>query len=98
MGIFIPLDAFPIERRTNLEPTAEKGIFIEYNKTSKACSVYIPTLGKAMVWRDMKFEEDKCNTGFDPMVLKLYMMYILYLNHGEELKAKALPLIDILYR
>ena len=27
------------------------------------------------------------------MVLKLYMMYILYLNHGEELKAKALPLI-----
>ena len=27
---------------------------------------------------------------FDPMVLKLYMMYILYLNHGKELKAKAL--------
>ena len=27
------------------------------------------------------------------MVLKLYMKYILYLNHGEELKAKALPLI-----
>ena len=27
------------------------------------------------------------------MVLKLYMMYVLYLNHGKELKAKALPLI-----
>ena len=27
------------------------------------------------------------------MVLILYMMYILYLNHGKELKAKALPLI-----
>ena len=25
------------------------------------------------------------------MVLKLYMMYILYLNHGKELKANALP-------
>ena len=27
------------------------------------------------------------------MLLKLYMMYILYLNHGKELKAKVLPLI-----
>ena len=27
------------------------------------------------------------------MVLKYYMMYILYLNHGEELKAKAPPFI-----
>ena len=27
------------------------------------------------------------------MVLKLYMMYILYLNHGKELKANA-PAID----
>ena len=27
------------------------------------------------------------------MVLKLYMMYMLYLNHGKELNAKALPLI-----
>ena len=30
---------------------------------------------------------------FWPMVLKMYMMYILYLNHGEELKTKDLPLI-----
>ena len=27
------------------------------------------------------------------MVLKLYTMYVLYLNHGKELKSKALPLI-----
>ena len=27
------------------------------------------------------------------MVLKLYMIYMLHLNHGEDLKAKALPLI-----
>ena len=27
------------------------------------------------------------------MVLKLYMMYILYLSHGKDLKDKALPLI-----
>ena len=30
---------------------------------------------------------------FWPHVLKLYMMYTLYLNHGKELKSKALPLI-----
>ena len=31
------------------------------------------------------------------MVLKLYMIYILYLNHGKELKDKSLSLIWFFY-
>ena len=30
------------------------------------------------------------------MVLRLYMIYILYLNHGEDLKTKALA-IDLVF-
>ena len=31
----------PSEKRTKLEPTAEKGIFVGYNETSKAYRIYI---------------------------------------------------------
>jgi hypothetical protein len=34
----------PTERRTKLEPTAEKGILVGYNETSNAYMVYIPAL------------------------------------------------------
>ena len=33
----------PSEKRTKLEPTAEKGIFVGYNETSKAYRIYIPS-------------------------------------------------------
>jgi hypothetical protein len=49
----------PSEKRTKLEPTAEKGIFVGYSETSKAYRIYIPSLKKTMVRRDVKFEEDK---------------------------------------
>ena len=32
----------PKEKRTKLEPTAEKGIFVGYSETSKAFRIYIP--------------------------------------------------------
>jgi hypothetical protein len=36
----------PSEKRTKLEPTTEKGIFVGYNETSKAYHIYILSLRK----------------------------------------------------
>jgi hypothetical protein len=49
----------PSEKRTKQEPTIEKGILVGYSETSKAYRIYIPTLRKAVVRRDVKFEEDR---------------------------------------
>jgi hypothetical protein len=51
----------PSEKRTKLEATTEKGIFVGYNETSKAYKVYILSLRKTLVRRDVKFEEDKAS-------------------------------------
>ena len=48
----------PLEKRTKLEPISKKDIFVGYNKTSKAYRIYIPSLRKIVVRRDVKFEED----------------------------------------
>ena len=47
----------PSEKRTKLEPTVEKGIFVGYDETSKAFRIYLPSLRKVVVRRDVKFEE-----------------------------------------
>ena len=49
----------PKEKRTKLEPTTEKGIFVGYRETSKAFRIYIPARRKVVVRRDMKFDEDR---------------------------------------
>jgi len=49
----------PEEKRTKLEPTAEKGIFVGYSETSKAYRIYIPALRKTVLRRDVRFEEEK---------------------------------------
>jgi hypothetical protein len=49
----------PSKKRTKLEPTAEKGIFVSYSKTSKDFHIYIPSLRKTVVQRDVRFEEDR---------------------------------------
>jgi hypothetical protein len=49
----------PSEKRTKLEPTSKKGIFVGYNETSKAYRIYIPTQQKLVVRRDVKFKEDR---------------------------------------
>jgi hypothetical protein len=48
----------PVEKRTKLEPSSEKGIFVGYNETSKAYMIFIPVQQKTMVSRDVKFEEN----------------------------------------
>jgi hypothetical protein len=47
----------PSDKRTKLDSTVAKGIFNGYNKTSKAYRIYVPTLKKTMVRRDVRFEE-----------------------------------------
>ena len=49
----------PSEKRTKLEPTAEKGIFVGYDETLKAFRIYLPSQRKVVVRRDVKFEEEK---------------------------------------
>jgi hypothetical protein len=48
----------PNEKRTTLEPSSIKDIFVGYSKTSKAYQIYIPTQRKSMVNRYVHFEED----------------------------------------
>lgn len=47
------------EKRTKLEPTAEKGIFVDYSETSKAYWIYILLQRKIVVRRDVRFEEER---------------------------------------
>jgi hypothetical protein len=46
------------EKKTKIEPTIEKGIFVGYSETSKAFRIYIPSLRKAILRRVVRFEED----------------------------------------
>jgi hypothetical protein len=43
-------------KRTKLEPSIWKGLFVGYNETSKAYKVYIQEHKKIVVSRDVKFE------------------------------------------
>ena len=48
----------PSEKRKKLEHIAERGIFIGYSETSKAFCIYLPSLRKTVLRRDVRFEED----------------------------------------
>ena len=48
----------PSEKRTKLEPTAEKGIFVGYDETAKDFHIYLPSHRKVVVRRDVNFEEE----------------------------------------
>jgi hypothetical protein len=48
----------PSEKRTKLELTAERGIFVGYSETSKAFFIYLPSSRKIVLRRDVIFEED----------------------------------------
>ena len=56
---FLTYSHVPKERRTKLEPIVEKAIFVGYSETSKSYRIYIPSLRRFVVRRDVKFEEDK---------------------------------------
>ena len=49
----------PSEKRTKLEPTAKKGIFVGYDETWKAFRIYLPSQRKVVVRREVKFEEER---------------------------------------
>jgi hypothetical protein len=49
----------PSEKRKKLEPLAERGIFVGYSETSKAFRIYLPSLRKTVLRRDVRFEEDE---------------------------------------
>jgi hypothetical protein len=49
----------PFEKRTKLEPTTKRGIFVGYSETSKAFRIYFPSLRKIVLRRDVRFEEDR---------------------------------------
>jgi hypothetical protein len=48
----------PMEKRTKLDPSREKGIFVGYSKTSKAYKIFILAWRKTVVSIDVKFEEN----------------------------------------
>ena len=47
----------PSEKRTKLEATGERGIFVGYDETSKAFCIYLPAHKKVVVRREVGFEE-----------------------------------------
>ena len=53
------LNNVPSDKRTKLDSTSEKGIFVGYNETSKAYRVYALALKKTVVKRDVRFKEEK---------------------------------------
>eukprot|EP00253_Pinus_taeda_P014831 PITA_14831 len=49
----------PKEKRTKLDLTTDKGIFVGYSETSKTYRIYIPAQRKVVVRQDVKFEEER---------------------------------------
>ena len=54
---FLTYSHVPSEKRTKLEPAAEKGIFVGYDETLKAFWIYLPSQRKVVVRREVRFEE-----------------------------------------
>jgi hypothetical protein len=48
----------PKDKRSKLDPSGKKGIFVGYSETSKAYRVYIPGYRQIEISRDVTFDED----------------------------------------
>ena len=48
----------PKEKRTKLDPSGKKGIFMGYSESSKAYRIYFPGYKKIDIGRDVTFDED----------------------------------------
>ena len=48
----------PKEKRTKLDPSGKKGIFVGYSESSKAYRIYFPGFKKIDIRRDVTFDED----------------------------------------
>ena len=48
----------PKEKRTKLDPSGRKGVFVGYSDTSKAFRIYFPGFKKIDINRDVAFDKD----------------------------------------
>ena len=48
----------PKEKRTKLDPSGRKGIFVGYSDTSKTYQIYFPRFKNINISRDVTFDED----------------------------------------
>jgi hypothetical protein len=48
----------PKEKRTKMEPSRKKGVFVGYNENSQAYRIYVPGQRKIEVSRDVTFHEE----------------------------------------
>jgi hypothetical protein len=48
----------PKEKRTKMEPSGKKGVFVGYTANSKAYRIYVPCQRKIEVRRDVAFHEE----------------------------------------
>ena len=48
----------PKEKRTKLDPSGKKGIFVGNSESSKAYIIYFPGFKKINISRDVQFDED----------------------------------------
>ena len=53
---FLNFSHVPSKKRTKLDPTTERGIFVGYDENLKAFCIYHPTLRKVFVRREVIFE------------------------------------------
>ena len=56
---FLLCSHVPSEKRTKLEATGERGIFVGYDEVLKAYCIYLPTQRKVAVRREVRFEEER---------------------------------------
>ena len=56
---FLTYSHVPSEKRTKLEATGERGLFVSYDETSKAFRIYLPAQRKVVVRREVRFEEER---------------------------------------
>ena len=82
-----------LEKRTKLDPSGKKGIFVGYNEQSKAYRIYIPGFHQVEISRDVTFDEDASFTKSRKI--------LAYEDHEEEKEAPRAtkvirpPIIDI---
>ena len=50
----------PKEKRTKLDPSGKKAIFVVYSKSLKAYKIYFPGYNKIDISRDVTFDEETC--------------------------------------
>jgi hypothetical protein len=48
----------PKEKRTKMEPSGKKGVFVGYSENSKAYRIYVPGQRQIEVSRDVAFHEE----------------------------------------